>query len=80
MSHLNPHLRPFRPGKEQARGIHTDQDTGKEAELLIRPISDPFEIEDFTAASDWEKFVASLEEAIREWKINGEGKQTEEEG
>ena len=30
-----------------------------------------FDINDFTTASDWERFVVHLEELITTWKING---------
>ena len=29
-----------------------------------------FDINDFTTASDWERFVVNLEELINEWKLN----------
>lgn len=29
-----------------------------------------FDINDFTTASDWERFVVQIEELINEWKLN----------
>jgi hypothetical protein len=29
-----------------------------------------FDINDFTTASDWERFVVHMEELINEWKLN----------
>jgi hypothetical protein len=29
-----------------------------------------FDINDFTTASDWERFIVQIEELITEWKIN----------
>lgn len=29
-----------------------------------------FDINDFTTASDWERFIVQIEEAINEWKLN----------
>lgn len=29
-----------------------------------------FDINDFTTASDWERFVVQVEEIITEWKLN----------
>ena len=31
--------------------------------------SDVFEITDFTTASEWERFIARLEEIVHEWKL-----------
>ena len=31
--------------------------------------SEVFEITDFTTASEWERFIAQLEEVIHEWKL-----------
>eukprot|EP00794_Sanderia_malayensis_P017421 gene17421-19165_t len=40
--------------------------------------SDPevFEIEDFTTASEWERFIAKLEEIIRSWHVMDSGQKT----
>lgn len=32
-----------------------------------------FDIVDFTTASEWECFIAAVEEAIHEWRLSGEG-------
>ncbi len=32
--------------------------------------TDVFEITDFTTASEWERFIAQLEEVIHEWKLS----------
>lgn len=32
-----------------------------------------FDIVDFTTASEWECFIAAVEEAIHEWSLSGEG-------
>ena len=37
---------------------------------IIKPARDVFEINDFTAASDWERFIDSIENILRKWKIN----------
>lgn len=29
-----------------------------------------FDINDFTTASDWERFIVQIEETINEWKLN----------
>lgn len=29
-----------------------------------------FDINDFTTASDWERFIVQIEEIITEWKLN----------
>ncbi len=70
MSHLNPHL------------VHVSAEGEEE---VLSPSQETFDIEDFTAASEWEKFVANLEEAIREWGMAGkrgdeEEQEEEEEG
>ena len=44
----------------------SDPDSIKEAATEI------FEIEDFTSPSDWEKFVAQIENLIREWGLTHE--------
>ncbi|KAK7063295.1 Rab3 GTPase-activating protein catalytic subunit, partial [Halocaridina rubra] len=31
-----------------------------------------FEIVDFTTASEWERFIAAVEEAVHEWRLTGE--------
>lgn len=31
-----------------------------------------FEIVDFTTASEWECFIAAVEEAVHEWRLSGE--------
>ena len=33
-------------------------------------VTDSFEIEDFTAASEWEKFESALQQIIRDWGLN----------
>lgn len=33
-----------------------------------------FEIHDFSTASDWERFIADLEEILRQWNLGGESK------
>uniref|UniRef100_A0A0B7ASM6 Rab3 GTPase-activating protein catalytic subunit n=1 Tax=Arion vulgaris TaxID=1028688 RepID=A0A0B7ASM6_9EUPU len=37
--------------------------------LTIEDEADVFEITDFTTASDWERFIARLEEILHEWKL-----------
>ncbi|CAF4735471.1 unnamed protein product, partial [Rotaria magnacalcarata] len=32
---------------------------------------DIFEIVDYTTASDWERFIARIEEILSDWKLNG---------
>ena len=32
--------------------------------------TDTFDIEDFTAASEWEKFESALQQIIRDWGLN----------
>ncbi len=56
MAHLGPHLAPLAP-----------EDGDPEGGLVISPVREPFDIEDFTSASDWERFVANIEGSIREW-------------
>ena len=40
-------------------------------EEINRPATDVFEIEDFTAATEWENFMDQLENILRGWKICG---------
>eukprot|EP00095_Tigriopus_kingsejongensis_P007273 maker-scaffold144_size312663-snap-gene-2.35 protein:Tk07273 transcript:maker-scaffold144_size312663-snap-gene-2.35-mRNA-1 annotation:"hypothetical protein BRAFLDRAFT_221256" len=57
MAHLGPHLvhqAPSQPGSERIQA----------------PLEDTFEIEDFTALSDWERFVAALEDILRDWGVS----------
>ncbi len=63
MTHLGPHLAPLVPPEE---GDDSEDGLG-----LIGPVKDPFDIEDFTAASDWERLTAAIEDAIREWGLHG---------
>jgi Rab3 GTPase-activating protein catalytic subunit len=35
-------------------------------------LDEVFEITDFTTSTEWERFIARLEEVIREWKLHGE--------
>ena len=37
---------------------------------MIEDESEVFEITDFTTASEWERFIARLEEIIHEWKLS----------
>ena len=36
---------------------------------IIKPATDVFEINDFTAASDWENFIDDIENILRNWRI-----------
>ena len=38
-------------------------------EDIIKPATDVFEINDFTAASDWENFIDDIENILRNWRI-----------
>ena len=44
-------------------------DSDKELHSIKRE-EEVFEINDFTNSSDWEKFIAQIEEAINEWQLN----------
>ncbi|CAF3682762.1 unnamed protein product [Rotaria sordida] len=37
----------------------------------VKEEEDIFEIVDYTTASDWERFIARIEEILSEWKLNG---------
>ncbi|CAF1416356.1 unnamed protein product [Adineta steineri] len=37
----------------------------------VKEDEDIFEIVDYTTASDWERFIARIEEILSEWKLNG---------
>ena len=39
-------------------------------DLVIESANEVFEIEDFTCPSPWEKFVARLEQILREWGLH----------
>jgi len=36
---------------------------------IIKPATDVFEINDFTAATDWENFIDDIENVLRNWKV-----------
>ena len=38
-------------------------------EDIIKPATDVFEINDFTAASEWENFIDDIENILRNWRI-----------
>ena len=38
---------------------------------INKPATDVFEIDDFTAATEWENFMDELENIIRAWKLTG---------
>ena len=38
-------------------------------EEIIKPAKDVFEINDFTAATEWENFIDDIENVFRKWKI-----------
>ena len=66
MAHLNPHLKPYDDGGDGSNKKKSEPDPSS----LVLPVSDPFEIDDFTAASDWEKFAAAVENVINGWGLN----------
>jgi len=41
---------------------------------ITKPATDVFEINDFTAASDWENFIDDIENMLRNWKLGGANK------
>jgi len=49
-------------------GCHMYDENG---EVVNRPATDVFEIEDFTAATSWEHLVDQLEDILRGWKLCG---------
>ena len=50
------------------RGCHMyDEDSDD----IIRPATDVFEIQDFTAATGWENFIDELENVLRGWRLAG---------
>ena len=61
MAHLGPHLRRY--------PVHAPGSAPHDPYQVISPSEDTFEIEDFTAASEWEKFVSALEKVLRSWKL-----------
>ncbi len=69
MTHLTPHLRSYCPDADATAAPLPSS-------WSISPVAEPFDIEDFTAASDWERFVAGLEEILREWGLVGSGAET----
>ena len=40
---------------------------------IIKPATDVFEINDFTAATEWEDFIDNIENALRNWRVCGPG-------
>ena len=36
---------------------------------IIKPATDVFEINDFTAATEWENFIDDIENILRNWRI-----------
>ena len=46
--------------------MYVENDT----EEIIKPAVDVFEIEDYTAATDWEDFTDQLENVLRGWKLS----------
>ncbi|TRY78537.1 hypothetical protein TCAL_04254 [Tigriopus californicus] len=67
MTHLGPHLRHYGP---VAPAAHPGSSTSPIQPKLMPPLTDTFEIEDFTALSDWEKFVAGFEDILRDWGVS----------
>jgi len=53
-------------------GCHMYSDDN-DAEEIIKPAVDVFEIEDYTAATDWEDFTDQLENVLRGWKLSSAG-------
>ena len=50
------------------RGCHMyDEDSDD----IIRPATEVFEIQDFTAATGWENFIDELENVLRGWRLAG---------
>ena len=47
-------------------------------EEVNKPAKDVFEIEDFTAATEWEKFMDRLEDILRGWKLCGPRQDTKQ--
>ena len=39
-------------------------------EDIIKPATDVFEINDFTAATEWENFIDDIENIFRNWKLS----------
>ena len=37
---------------------------------IIKPAKDVFEINDFTAATEWENFIDDIENIFRNWKLS----------
>ena len=37
---------------------------------IIKPATDVFEINDFTAATEWENFIDDIENIFRNWKLS----------
>ena len=50
-------------------GCHMYDEAGGD---INKPATDVFEIEDFTAATEWENFMDELENIIRGWKLSGQ--------
>ncbi len=48
-------------------GCHMYDDNLEE---ITKPATDVFEINDFTAASDWENFINDIENILRNWKLS----------
>ena len=46
--------------------LYCEDDDGE----IVESANEVFEIEDFTCPSGWEKFVARLEQIIREWELH----------
>ena len=47
-------------------GCHLYNDN---TEDIIKPATDVFEINDFTAATNWENFIDDIENILRNWRI-----------
>ena len=41
---------------------------------IIKPAKDVFEINDFTAATEWENFIDDIENIFRNWKLSQSSK------
>ncbi|GFS18446.1 rab3 GTPase-activating protein catalytic subunit [Elysia marginata] len=55
------------PTSERNRGKMSSN--SRDSMISVEDEADVFEITDFTTASDWERFIARLEEILHEWKL-----------
>ena len=43
----------------------------EEDDTIVKPATDVFEINDFTAATEWENFIDDIENILRNWQLGG---------